>query len=422
MEHPRRELKTCPKPLEGGTTLNRDAVIIGGGPAGLLAAKEIAADGHDVLVLEEHEQIGEPDHCAGLLSVTGLESLGLKPPDSVVQNAVSGARIYSPSGHHLTIERGSREAVVVDRRRFDSWLAEEAKKQGAEIAVNTRAISVSIDHGKGCSVRIDTRSETRYLESRAIVNAEGVRGVISRMLGLPRVPNKNKYPAYQYEVSGVDIDPNTVEMFYSRRYAPGFFAWIIPLGEGRVRVGLGARNKSRTRLDAAIRHHPVISQRLQNASVERGMGGTVIVGLPVSKLSTNRALAVGDAAGMVKATTGGGVIMGGVTARVAGQVMAEGLRKDILQREEMGRYDREAKALVMKELRLMSLAQRVLSSLSDGGLDSVVRDAGTLGLLDVVKQEGDMDLQGRVIERLLRNPRMLLVGLRAIRYINPFMN
>jgi hypothetical protein len=69
----------------------------------------------------------------------------------------------------------------------------------------------------------------------------------------------------------------------------------------------------------------------------------------------------------------------------------------------------------------MYLTQRALSSLSDRGLDSIIKDAAELGLLDVVKSEGDMDLQGKVIKRLMTDPRTVLMGLRAIRYINPFL-
>ena len=102
--------------------MSQDAIIVGGGPAGLLAASKIAENGHSVRVLEEHPEIGKPDHCAGLLSSSGLKSLGLKPPDEVVQNTVSGARIYAPSGHSILVERGQREALVIDRRGFDKGL------------------------------------------------------------------------------------------------------------------------------------------------------------------------------------------------------------------------------------------------------------------------------------------------------------
>jgi len=130
---------------------------------------------------------------------------------------------------------------------------------------------------------------------------------------------------------------------------------------------------------------------------------------------------VGDTAGIVKATTGGGVILGGITARVAGRLTAESLSNEDNMNQVLSQYDKKWKSMVFKELQMMYLAQKALSSLNDKGLDSIIKDAASTGLLDVVRSEGDMDLQGRVITRLLKDPRMILTGLRAIRYINPFL-
>ena len=91
--------------------MNHDAIVIGAGPAGLLAANEIAKRGFTVQVFEEHEEVGKPDHCAGLLSTSGLKRLGITLPKDIVQNTVMGARIYSPSGYSITIKRGKREKM-----------------------------------------------------------------------------------------------------------------------------------------------------------------------------------------------------------------------------------------------------------------------------------------------------------------------
>ncbi|MHA1942966.1 MAG: NAD(P)/FAD-dependent oxidoreductase [Candidatus Thorarchaeota archaeon] len=397
--------------------MSQDAIVVGGGPAGLLAASKIAENGHNVIVLEEHPEIGKPDHCAGLLSSSGLKSLGLKPPDDVVQNTVSGARIYAPSGHSILVERGRREAFVIDRRRFDSWLAREATSRGANISTNSKVSEIS-QPIEGLRT-IQTKDQDFQVPITVI--AEGARSVLTKKTGLTTVSKGSKYPAYQYEVKGIDVDEDIVEMFYGRRLAPGFFAWIIPLGEGRVRVGLASKNKSKIRLDAAMQHHPIISKKLKNAVIERGMGGTVLVGKPISKISVDGLVVVGDATGMVKATTGGGVIIGGRTALEAGRAVSEAFREGDFSRKSLSRYDSRCKSLIHRELETMHLAQKALSSLTDKGLDSVIKDAHELGLLSIVRKEGDMDLQGRVIRKLISDPRMVLVGLKAVRYINPFL-
>jgi len=398
--------------------MNHDAIVIGAGPAGLLAASEIAKKGYSVQVFEEHKQVGEPDHCAGLLSTSGLKRLGITLPKDIIQNTVIGARIYSPAGYSIVIERGKREANVVDRKKFDAWLASRAIDSGAGIATQTKVKELVRKQKRIRSVRVNTDKEHN---ARAFVIAEGSRCRLSGSVGLPMVQRSNKYPAFQYEVSGVDIEENIVEMFYGKQVAPGFFAWIIPLGGKRARIGLAARSKSKIRLNALMRNHSIISERMKGVKIERSLGGIVLVGMPISKMTKENVVAVGDTAGIVKATTGGGVILGGMTARVAGKIVADSLSTEGTLEKVLSQYNGKCKSMVFNELRMMQLAQMALTSLDDKGLDSVVKDAAAKGLLDVVKSEGDMDLQGNVIKRLLKDPRMILTGLRAIRYINPFL-
>jgi flavin-dependent dehydrogenase len=343
--------------------------------------------------------------------------LGIKLPDKIVQNTVAGARIHAPSGHSILVERGQREAFVIDRRGFDSWLADEASNKGVEVVTGQRVSEIDkFQQG----LRTVKTSDDEY-QTTVTVIAEGVPSVLTKTVGLTTVSKGNKHPAYQYEVRGVDVEEDLVEMFYGRRLAPGFFAWIIPLGERRVRVGLAAKNKSKIRLDAAMKNHPIMSKRLRGGEIERGMGGTVLVGKPIPKLSTDGVVIVGDAAGLVKATTGGGVIIGGLAAIEAGTVVNNALKEGDVSKKILSKYDRWCKSRFHRELETMNLAQKALSSLSDKGLDSVIKDAQELGLLGIVKKEGDMDMQGRVIRKLISDPRMLLVGLKAVRYINPFL-
>ncbi len=397
--------------------MNQDAIVVGGGPAGLLAASKIAEKGHRVFVLEEHPEIGRPDHCAGLLSSSGLKSLGIELPRDIIQNTVSGARIYAPAGHSILIERGQREAFVIDRRKFDSWLAQAASSKGANISTNCRVTEISKPKNGIRTIR----TKDQEFEVSVTVIAEGSRSLLTKKVGFTTVSKSSKYPAYQYEVKGIEIEEDIVEMFYGRELAPGFFAWIIPLGEGRARIGLASKNKSKIRLDAAMKHHPIIGKRLKNAFIERGMGGTVLVGRPLSRISAEGIVVVGDAAGMVKATTGGGVIIGGLAAREAGKIVSDAIEEGDFTQKSLSRYDRRYRSLFHRELETMYLAQRALSSLTDKGLDSVIKDAHELDLLNIVRKEGDMDLQGRVIRKLISDPRMVLVGLKAVRYINPFL-
>jgi geranylgeranyl reductase family protein len=391
-----------------------DVIVVGAGPAGLIAAREASGQGSQVAIFEEHEVVGLPDHCAGILSVTGLRTLGLSPSTDVIQNHVGGARIHSPAGETIEIQRGHREALIVDRRRFDAWLAERAVSRGAELTTGLRVREMTPNPSGEIEVRMadDTRRT-----SKVVIDAEGAGCLIARSAGFPAVKRDVKRPAFQYELRGVDIEDDVVEMFYGRRLAPGFFAWMVPLGDGRARIGLAATDRAKIRLDAAMKHHPVISERVRKSRIERSIGGTVLVGLPLGKTYKRGMMIVGDAAGMTKPTTGGGVVVGGIAARIAGTVAAEAVSETDASASYLRRYQRLWRSALMGDLRAMYLAQRFLSSLSDRGLDSLVHEANERGLVDVVKESGDMDRQKQVIHGLLRKPSTILVGLRAVRYM-----
>ena len=92
--------------------------IIGGGPIGLHCAALLAEEGFETSVFEEHSNIGRPVQCAGLVSSTGIEELGIELGNSVV-NEVKGAKIFSPGGESLEIKKNKTVAYVIVRFLFD---------------------------------------------------------------------------------------------------------------------------------------------------------------------------------------------------------------------------------------------------------------------------------------------------------------
>lgn len=395
-----------------------DAIVIGAGPSGLIAASEIAKAGHNVIVFEEHKSIGEPTHCAGLLSGSGLDSLALEPPQNVIQNQVRGARIYSPSGEYIEIKRGRREAYVVNRILFDRWLAERAIEQGTQIETQSKVHDLI--QRKNIVNGVIVGEEKKSVSAKVVINDEGARGVISRLAKLQVIPKKYKLPAYQYELENVDVNEDIAEMYYGRDLAPGFFAWIIPLGENRARVGIASKSDPRQRLQRFIKTNQYVSSKFQHFKIVNNYGGVVLVGLPITKTWKEGMLVVGDAAGHVKATTGGGVIMGGTAARIAGNV-TNTILDETDDEIDYGDYETQWRGQILNELRTMYIAQKGLTSLSNEGLNTLIHGINELGLVDVIHSKGDMDRQKDVILSLMRNPRIIPLGLNVIRFLNPFI-
>src|SRR5579871_1955701 len=115
-----------------------DVSIVGGSIAGLLAAREAAGSGLRVSIFEEHKEIGIPEKCDGLVGAAGIARLGIVPPSDVIQNRILRATFYSPSMKEITVAAARQNVIVLDRSRFDKYLAEQAVKAGASIRVGAR--------------------------------------------------------------------------------------------------------------------------------------------------------------------------------------------------------------------------------------------------------------------------------------------
>ncbi len=374
-----------------------DVAVVGCGPTGSLASLKAVKKGVEVIVFEEHKVIGEPDHCAGLVSVSGLKRLGLNVPKECILNKVYGARFISSSGIDFTVRRSNPQAVVLDRRAFDRWLASLSHDAGAHIVLGERVASFKVEREEAI---ISLRSG-KEVACKVLIDAEGCKGKIARFVGLSRPTGR--IPAVQFELSGVDVDTDFVELHFSRTIAPGFFAWVIPTESG-VRVGLGATSQPKKRLALFIKR-----RGFSNAKIIRKMAGTIITGGPVRQTYTDRVVTVGDAAGQVKQTTGGGIVMGGLCAKMAGQIVA-----DMLLREDMGKqlveYQRAWRSTLGKEFFYMGLVRKCLSKISDKGLDKIFRSIREEGGVEILEQYGDMDFEAKALKKLLFNPKILLAA------------
>src|SRR3990170_282564 len=107
-----------------------DVVIAGGSIAGLLCAREVANNGHSVLVLEEDYEIGTPEHCGGLVSIMALEELGIIPHRKTFVHYIESAEIFSPAGKRFLIESKKQKVAEINRRDLDKQIALQAKKMG----------------------------------------------------------------------------------------------------------------------------------------------------------------------------------------------------------------------------------------------------------------------------------------------------
>lgn len=390
-----------------------DVIVVGGGPCGSFSALTAARLGAEVLVCEEHREIGVPKHCAGHLSVAGLERLGLRLPSEVVENEIKGAVFYSPSGKEFVVRRGSPVTCVVNRELFDKHLSDLAVKSGVRYFLESRVKSLLFDSGFVIGVAVKKGRDEKNLASNVVIDAEGCSSTLLKQTGLQTLRGSMVVKAIQAEVDRVDgIDGDMVEVYLGRKYAPGFFAWIIPKKGASAKVGLATwAGDPREYLRRFMRNHPVASKKLRKSSIKSLSLHPIPLGGPVPKTYSNGLLVVGDAASQVKPTTGGGVIVGLSCSKIAGEVAYEAVKNNDFSETFLSRYQSRWKELVGFDLMVMRQIRKLLNRLSDDKVDKIVDLCARFGVDDVLEEVGDLDFQGRSLIPMIKHPTTLVTML-----------
>ncbi|HET6807827.1 MAG TPA: NAD(P)/FAD-dependent oxidoreductase [Nitrososphaera sp.] len=363
-----------------------DVVIAGGSISGLLAAREIAAGGLSVAVLEEDAEIGTPEHCGGLVSISGIQNLGIVPDiDTIENNRIAYAKIFSPSScFEIRAER--QKVIVLDRRKFDKQIAFQAQKKGAEIRVKCSMRSF----GKEGSDYVVKTSEGNF-SCNFFVDARGIASII----------NTNRdgvLHSAQYEVYASWIEPHTIEVVFNSQQYPGFFAWIIPTGRGRGKVGVAGR-----RINAASALQTYIDSK-GKYSVVRKVYAPIWVNGPLQSFVSDKTIIVGDAAGQSKPTTAGGIYTCGMGGVLAGRalVRAADKKNDERQKQQLllKRYEIDWFSMFKPEFDKMLLARRLLERMDNKAIDNLIT-AIPKEIVQEASVDGDFDLHSSALAKIL---------------------
>ncbi len=381
-----------------------DVAVIGAGPAGSMAAKKAAEGDANVAILEEHPRAGWPVQCAGLLGVRAIEESEL-PRAKFAIRPVRGATVVSPGRVQIAFKSHDVKAWVVDRRLFDRALLAEAAKSGADVMIGSPVTDLVRDGGHSI-LAVGRGADQKRLEAKVVISAEGVGARIAKIAGIG--PPREILSSAQVEVPFEVEDPEKVEVWLGENVAPGFFAWSIPAQEGVARVGLCCRENACEHLKSLL-HSPPIRKRLKGGPLHLVVGGLPL-GPPASTVAEGF-LAVGDAAGQVKPTSGGGIYPGLVSAKIAGEVAAAAAQEGDASAARLQEYENRWRRAVGRELRLGMIVHRMRAGMTDSEVDDLIRDLSKRGdLIRMIEEEGDIDRPSVVIRKVA--PRMGLAGLR----------
>lgn len=372
----------------------RDVIVIGGGPAGLAAAAELARRGRTASVFEEHDTIGSPVHCTGVLAAEALDSLEL--PRSALLNPLSTVRFVAPSGKAFEYTTPRTEAVVIDRGVFDRAMSDAAVRAGATVTSGRRATAV-VPRPGGISV---TFANGESADARAVVLACGAQYGLQRRLGLDLPP----VYLHSAQIEVPAACPGGVEIYFGSAVAPKGFAWAVPVRRGNAwhaRLGVMAAT-------AATDWFWQLVRQLENRwgldvppdAVPRRR---VLPLAAIGQTFSDRLLIVGDAAGLVKPTTGGGIYYSVVSGRLAAGVLAEQLERDELGAQHLSRYERLWRKRFQSEFEAQLALRRVAEGMEDDAIDALFELARTDGLLPLVRRYAAFNRHRDFIKALFRH-------------------
>lgn len=304
-----------------------DVIVVGGGPAGSIAAYESAKAGLKTIILEKDRDIGTPVRCAEAVGEDGLENF-LKPDPQWIAATITRARLVSPDNTPVEVALPIANGLILHRNLFDFALAQRAAMAGADIQTKAYVDGLKMSSGKVTGVEYQHFGERKSLTAKIVIGADGVESRVGRMAGLRTALKLNDTGSgYQITAANVDVDQDLIDFYFGQKWAPSGYLWIFPKGDGMANIGLGVVGKATREDTAKALLDRFMAARFPKASILTAVAGGIPLAHTLKKISADGLMLIGDAAHMANPVSGGGIISGMVSGRIAGRVAAEAIAR-----------------------------------------------------------------------------------------------
>jgi digeranylgeranylglycerophospholipid reductase len=330
-----------------------DVVVIGAGPVGSYTAYQLADKGFKVCLLDEKENIGENVLCAGVIGKAAFKRYDL-PGESIVAR-LDSVSFFSPFGQRLVYEPRDIFAYVVDRDVFDRKLFLQAKRCGVDIFLKQRVVDIT-----GASYFYSVKTSGKEFSAKAVVIATGVDYQLQSKVGLGSVPHYLYGSQIELPVPSAR---EKIEIHIGKDFAPGSFGWVIPYREKTSKIGVILVQKGKTWLRKFIEQRLGESSKFETTDI----GIKPIAYGTIEKSTNGCILAVGEAAGQVKTTTGGGIFYGLLCSEIAVDKLTRTLRDGY----SLSDYEVTWRSALVSELDIGMNLRSIASKLGDQDIENL---------------------------------------------------
>jgi len=387
-----------------------DVVVVGAGPGGSATAKRCAELGLKTVMLEKRLSIGSEKRCGEGLSADAIEKLGQKIPNYCIMQTINGSLVYAPNGKKITIDYGKTAGYVLERKQYDKWLAEEAARAGARVQAKTYVTGVRKENDFVKGVDAEFESEKFSINSKVVVAADGVESKVARWAGM-NTTNKlvNIDSGFQFEMVDIEIeDPHKIILYFNTKLAPRGYLWIFPKGEDKANVGIGIGGlggygkTAKQFLEEWIKTMP----GLNKGSITEVNAGGIPVGGFLDNMVMNGLVVVGDAAHQVNPIHGGGMKEAAIAGKIAGEVIAEGIKANDVSQKKLSKYNdiwwKERGVHLQKVQKL----REVIEKMNDDDFNMLVDALSGADLVDFT-HGGSL---GKLAKILMKKPKLALLA------------
>jgi len=362
-----------------------DILVIGGGPAGAIAAKTAAEKGLSACLVEKRPAIGAPVRCAEGIGKEALHEF-MDPDPKCISAEMTGASIVAPDGFLMKLESGlagNKVGYILDRKFFDRELVWKAAEAGADVAVKTRASAPIMENGFVKGAKIECCGTVTNVTADVVIAADGVESKFSKWCGIDTtVPVREIMSSAQYVIADIEIDQDSTVFYLGNEIAPQGYLWVFPKGKKIANVGIGISGKKSGEGHRAKDYlDRFVKKTFPHGKSIECIAGGVSVCQPLDCTVADGLIIAGDAARVVDPLTGGGIYNSMYTGRLAAQVAAECIGNGDVSKKELMVYDKTWRASKMgKTIERNYHIKEYLIKQSDEKLNEIIHSVSKLNL------------------------------------------
>jgi len=378
-----------------------DVCIIGASIAGNFLAYLLSKTGLNIVIIEEHKEIGLPLQCAGIVSKKLTQLINI--PKEIILNRVKTAKIFSTSGKSIELS-GEEEPYIIDRIALDQlFYKKNLNRQNITYYIDEKFKSFKyFERNSQKLVQIETNK--RLISSKVLVGCDGPISTVGKQLG---IHNNNIY-ASQIRIYG-KFDDNKVHLYFDPRWKE-LFGWIVPEGNSIYRIGIATTYNISKKFKIFLNQLNIeVKDKISQ------QGGIIPIG-KMNRITFDNILLLGDSACHVKATTGGGIIMLLIASKFAAQCISYCFKQNDFSRKLIKKYyEKPCARSIGKQLKINYLIRLIFENFDTNDLDELFTIIKTTKIEKIISLYGDMDFPLSLILKLVKNFTFLKFVLRILK-------